>query len=643
MLVKKVTVAKAAGGALEFVLSDATVDRYGDVIDPAGWVLDPFEQNPIALFNHDSDFPIGTWADVRVESGRLVGRLTLAAPGTSARIDELVSLVGQGVLRAVSVGFQPLATEPRGDGGLRFTRQELLECSLVSVPANPSALQLARRLHLSDDTLRMAFGEHATQRHAIARRSATGEHAASSPSRKPQSMKTLAQRIEEGQQRLLTLRNHLTDHLSTVDDTNPDDTALAVTDDLNAKIEAQQRSLDSLRQAEARLAGDSDAAAGAPAASPSRRPFAVAAKKVQPIEYIYRSAVVSLLAKIQQRSRDEVMRERYGEDEATRAVFAAVTRSASAPATTTTSGWAAELVQTAVLDFIDALMPMSIYPGLRDKGGRFTFGQNGIVSIPARSTTPTIAGSFVGQGAPIPVRQGAFAATTLTPKKMGVISTFTREIAEHSTPSIEAIIRQAIQEDTAVSIDTVLTDANPATTIRPAGLRYNVTGLTATTGGGFAALVGDLKALIGALITATNGNIRAPLWIMNPIQAVSISLTQNTAGDFPFKAEIAGGQLQGYPVLRSASVTAGMVILVDAADFFSATGDDPRFDVSDQAVLHMEDTAPAAIGTTGTPNVVAAPVRSLWQTDTIGIRMLLDINWALRRPGVVAWVNTVTW
>ena len=454
---------------------------------------------------------------------------------------------------------------------------------------------------------------------------------------------TLAKRIEDAQQRLLTFRSQLTDHLATVNDADPDETSLAVTNDFNARIEAQQRSLDSLRQAEARLGGDSDAAAAMPAATPSRRPFAVAAKKVQPIEYIYRSAVVSLLAKIQQRSRDEVMRERYGEDEATRAVFAAVTRSASAPATTTTSGWAAELVQTAVLDFIDALMPMSIYPGLRDKGGRFTFGQNGIVSIPARSTTPTIAGSFVGQGAPIPVRQGAFAATTLTPKKMGVISTFTREIAEHSTPSIEAIIRQAIQEDTAVSIDTVLTDANAATTIRPAGLRYNVTGLTATANGGFAALVGDLKNLIGALITATNGNIRAPLWIMNPIQAVSISLTQNTAGDFPFKAEIANGQLQGYPVLQSASVTAGMVILVDAADFFSATGDDPRFDVSDQAVLHMEDTAPAAIGTTGTPNVVAAPVRSLWQTDTIGIRMLLDINWALRRPGVVAWVNSVTW
>jgi hypothetical protein len=52
-VIHKVTVAKAAGGdALEFVLSDKTKDRYGDVIDPKGWVLANFKKNPIALFNH---------------------------------------------------------------------------------------------------------------------------------------------------------------------------------------------------------------------------------------------------------------------------------------------------------------------------------------------------------------------------------------------------------------------------------------------------------------------------------------------------------------------------------------------------------------------------------------------------------------
>jgi hypothetical protein len=85
------------------------------------------------------------------------------------------------------------------------------------------------------------------------------------------------------------------------------------------------------------------------------------------------------------------------------------------------------------------------------------------------------------------------------------------------------------------------------------------------------------------------------------------------------------------------------VLLVDAADFFSATGDAPSFVASDQATLHMEDTTPLAIGTAGTPNTVAAPVRSLFQTDSIGIRMTMDLNWALRRAGVVAFVSSVTW
>jgi HK97 family phage major capsid protein len=240
------------------------------------------------------------------------------------------------------------------------------------------------------------------------------------------------------------------------------------------------------------------------------------------------------------------------------------------------------------------------------------------------------------------VKQGAFTAVTLSPKKMAVISTFTREIAEHSTPAIEELIRNAMQEDTSVALDTVLLDNVVADATRPAGIRNGVSVTTATAGGGFAALVGDIKALVGALITSTNGNIRSPVWIMNPIQAISIALTQNAGGDFPFAAEINGNRFQGYPVIQSSTVTAGMVILIDAADFVSVEGDAPKFDISDTATLHME-TAPAAISTVGAPNVVAAPVRSLWQTDTIGVRMLMDVNWALRRTGVVAWTQAVTW
>jgi HK97 family phage major capsid protein len=310
---------------------------------------------------------------------------------------------------------------------------------------------------------------------------------------------------------------------------------------------------------------------------------------------------------------------------------------------TTTTGWAAELVQTAFLDMIETLMPASVYPGLSARGGRFTFGRNGIVSIPARSTATTVAGSFVGQGNPIPVRQGAFTATTLTPKKMAVITTFTREMAEHSTPQIEQVLRQAIVEDTAVAIDTVLLDATAASAVRPAGLRNGVTGATATTGGGLTALVGDVKALATSLITATAGHLREPVWIMNPIQVLSIQFMTNAQGEFIFQDEIAAGRFRGYPLLQSTTVPAGTVLLLDAADFFSATGDAPTFVASDQATLHMEDTTPLALSAAGAPNTVAAPIRSLFQTDSIGIRMTMDLNWALRRTGVAAFVSSISW
>ena len=648
MLIHK-TVA-SDGEGMRFVLSDDTVDRLGDIIDPAGWDLRNFKRNPIALFNHSGNAPIGTWSKIGVEGGKLVGTLKLAAKGTSARIDELISLVEQGILRAVSVGFRPVEQEPidkdRPFGGQRFKKQELVETSLVSVPANPAALALAKSLNVSRATMDLAFGEQAVTR-AIETTPKPGEQAVLP--HKPERLKgmdTLSQRIENAQSKLVCLRDELTAHINKAGD-EPDETAMTVTDELNGKIASAQRSLDQLREAEKQLGAQAIVQSVERAAPADRRPLGFPIPKLKPGELIMRTLVAKIVGHAQKRPPVDVLIERYGSDgkidEATRAVFNIVTRAATIPADTVTSGWASQLVETQNAEFMQLLIPASVYPGLSARGLRLNFGRAGVISIPTRGPTPNIAGAFVLQGNPIPVKQGIFSAVTLTPKKMGVISTFTREIAEHSTPAVEGLIRDAMTEDTSVSLDTILLDATAATTTRPAGIRNGVSVTTATAGGGFAALVGDIKALVGALITGTNGNLRSPTWIMNPIQAIAIALTQNAGGDFPFASEINGNRLQGYPVIISSTVTAGMVILVDAADFVSVEGDSPRFDISDQATLHMEDTTPLAIGTAGSPNTVAAPTRSLWQTDTIGLRMLMDVNWALRRTGVVAWTQAVTW
>ena len=150
--------------ALDFVLSDATPDRYGDVIDANGWVLDNFKKNPIALFNHRSDFPIGRWENLAIKDGALRGHLHMAPKGTSDRIDELRALIDAGILRAVSVGFMPIESKARSrtEMGELYLKQELVETSLVSVPANPNAVLTAKRLKISDDTMNAVFGEHAT-------------------------------------------------------------------------------------------------------------------------------------------------------------------------------------------------------------------------------------------------------------------------------------------------------------------------------------------------------------------------------------------------------------------------------------------------------------------------------------------------
>jgi hypothetical protein len=232
----------------------------------------------------------------------------------------------------------------------------------------------------------------------------------------------------------------------------------------------------------------------------------------------------------------------------------------------------------------------------------------------------------------------------LIPKKLGVITTYTRELNEHSIPAIEGILRDSVTQDTSTAIDAVLLDTNPATSIRPAGIRNGVSGLTPTAGGGFNALVGDIKQLAGALLTATAGNIRQGVFLINPQQALSISLTQPPAaatGLFPFADEVAANRLRSFGLIISGNVPLGMVIALDAADFVTAGAEAPRFEVSDQATLHLDDTSPQDI-TGGTPSP-ATPVKSMFQTDSLALRLIWPLNWSLRRTGMVSWLTGVTW
>lgn len=649
-IVRKVSA--SSGENLEFILSDATVDRYGDSIDPKGWDLKSFKKNPIALFGHSNSFPIGNWSNVRVEGGKLIGKLNLAARGTSARIDELISLVEQGVLRAVSVGFIPKKREPldpeKPYAGQKYLEQELIETSLVSVPANPAAIQLARSLHVSDETINLAFGEHAEMKQREMD-NANGGHAKTanqmradaglgpiappSPSQKAKTMKTLAQRIEDAQNAYTVARDAYQNHVAN------DDYDLEEAQTLEGVMGERQARLDSLKSAEKALATNAARSSGeqrTPPVPAVRRPLGVKEREPKPGDLVIRAAVVNLLSHVTQRDPITVLEERYRDHEGTN-VFV---RSAVDPAKTTVSGWASELIETETVAFLETLREISFYPRLASLGANLQFGPGrGQIKIPARSSTPSISGSFVAEGSPIPVRRLGLTSATLSPHKMGVISYFTREVAKYSNPQIEGMLRTEIRGDTADTIDTLLIDTTAGSTTRPAGLLYNLAALTASTAGGWEAIMEDIDTLAAPFDAAKAG--RNLVLLMNKREARKLSFV-------PGPDDKLGSMRQlmidsGITPISSVNVPAGRLILIDAADFATAAGDQPEFDVSEQAVIHAEDTSPAQISTAGSPNVVAAPVISMFQTASIALRMLLDITWSMRRTGMVQWIDGADW
>jgi HK97 family phage prohead protease len=676
-----------------FTLSDETVDRYGDIVSAAGWELDNFRKNPIALFGHDHDFPIGRWKELHVEGKALRARLDLAPKGTSARIDEIGTLINAGFLRAVSVGFQAKSPPERmkdengkETGGLRFIRHELLECSVVPVPANPNALAMAKALRISPDTLKLAFAESGDRRELVRRRALTGESARTPPIRhNPMPLDSLDQRIEDEQNLINTLRDRQADHLRNVDDRNPTEADDAITQELSREIGQHVRHLQVLKDAQMALAPggerqppeDDDppppsrsralmvspprGRAAALAASSQisiqradgavryRSPRAVVVtrrKELDALDYVVRNGVIMLFAHRLRKSPDECRQMLCGDDEMTKAAFDFIQKAATAPAMTTVTGWAAELVTQIQGDFMSPLISTAVFPQLSARGLSLDFGRAGRIAIPTRSRTRTVAGAFIGEGQPIPVKQGLFLTQIITPKKLGVITVMTREIEDHSIPAIEALLRDAISEDTGESIDSVLLDNNPATVQRPPGIRNGITPITPTpsTGDGtvaFNRMVMDIRRLRASLIGDTNDNVRAPCWIMNPIRADAIALTPAPGtGLFPFRDEIRAGSLEGWPLFESTIVDQSQMMAVDAADFVTAGAGAPTFEVSDQATLHMEDTDPQPI-TGGTPSP-AAPTRSLWQTDSFALRLLYRVNWLMRRP-MVAYMTGLAW
>ncbi len=115
------------------------VDGDQDVVVAGAFSQSLIRQRPVALlWQHDTQQPIGRVLELREDAYGLYMRAELNIQ--TQRGAEAYSLLQQGGLSGLSVGFKVLGYDRDSTSGVRFiTEAELWEISLVTFPANDKA------------------------------------------------------------------------------------------------------------------------------------------------------------------------------------------------------------------------------------------------------------------------------------------------------------------------------------------------------------------------------------------------------------------------------------------------------------------------------------------------------------------------
>ena len=128
---------------MDFIASDETLDRYNELISADGWVLENFQRNPVIADCHDYSSItkiLGRADSIAVADGKLVNRVRFCLDNPMGNL--AYKMAKGGFIKSQSVGFIPLEWvngSGKDEPARTYTKQELLEVSLVVVPANPAA------------------------------------------------------------------------------------------------------------------------------------------------------------------------------------------------------------------------------------------------------------------------------------------------------------------------------------------------------------------------------------------------------------------------------------------------------------------------------------------------------------------------
>jgi len=129
-------------GKMIAIASDDSIDRMGDSLEIDRWELKNFKKNPILLAGHQNfpEYVVGVAKNIKTEGNKLIFEPIFH--GITELSKNLEKMVTEGFIKAWSVGFIPNALMEKDN---KNARNELLEISLVAVPANANALMVSAK------------------------------------------------------------------------------------------------------------------------------------------------------------------------------------------------------------------------------------------------------------------------------------------------------------------------------------------------------------------------------------------------------------------------------------------------------------------------------------------------------------------
>jgi HK97 family phage prohead protease len=619
-----------------------TPDRVGDIIDPLGVKY----TNPLPLLHqHDSERPVGTVTFDRPTKDGITfeARLPMIAEAgpLKDRVDTAWGEVKAGLIRAVSIGFRAIEFAFM-ETGIRYMETEVLELSLVSVPANAEAkISVVKSI---DAPLLAATGKEPQASDRPTPPGASGKKSVKPVSLRPKEgpeMKTSehiasleASRAAKAARMADIMQKSMDEGRST------DDAEREEFDTLEQEVDAidgdlkRFRGLEKAAVATARPATNARTVEDGAAA---RSGIVVKqAPKLQPGIGFARLAKIKAISRLDSEPAASVAERLYGAD----SEVTALCKAAVVAGTTISGNWAADLVGTETgvfADFVEYLRPATIL-------GKF--GVNGVPAlrripfrVPLISQTGGGSGYWVGQGKPKPLTAFDFDRTTLEPLKVANIAVLTEESIRDSSPSSEMIIRDALRAALAERLDTDFIDPAKAASsgVSPASITYGASHIVST-GNDADDVRLDVRAVFQKFIDANNPPSTG-VWIMSTANALALALMVNALGQPEFPGlTMMGGMFFGLPAIVS-DYADDIVALVNASDIYEADDGGVSVDMSREASLEMKDSSLTQDATNGT----GVAMVSMFQTNSVALRAERTINWKARRASAVAYLSAVGW